>query len=165
MIMDALKDVDRRLGWTLRAFTVSLLVALSVLVTSNIVARYTGWASMSWFDEVVSTLFAWFVFIGAGALWREREHFAICLMPPHFEQTLTGRAAALLIALIGVGFALALLYYGWSYVGRVDATTPVLGWPQAYAYACLPISGALMSAYALRDLWQVLTRPGPAPAA
>lgn len=156
--MNALHRVDRLLGWALRTTTVSLLVALSALVTANIVARYTGWAAMSWFDEVVSTLFAWFVFIGAGALWREREHFAISLIPPHFKLSLTGRAAELLIAVIGVGFALALLYYGWIYVGRVDATTPVLGWPQAYAYACLPIGGALMSAYALRDLWQMLAR-------
>lgn len=162
--MSALRSIDRLLGRALRAITVSLLVALTVLVTSNIVARYTGWTAMSRFDEVVSTVFAWFVFIGAGALWREREHFAISLIPPRFEQTLAGRAVAVSIALIGVGFSLALLYYGWNYVGRVSATTPVLGWPQAYAYACLPLSGALMSAYAMRDLWQVLTGKSSAPA-
>ncbi len=56
-----MRSIDRLLGWALRAITVSLLVALTVLVTSNIVARYTGWTAMSWFDEVVSTLFAWFI--------------------------------------------------------------------------------------------------------
>lgn len=162
--MTVLRRIDRLLGWTLRAVTVSLLVALSALVIANILARYTGWASMSWFDEVVSTLFAWFVFIGAGALWREREHFAISLIPADWQATLAGRAASLLVALIGVGFSLALLYYGWVYVGRVSATTPVLDWPQAYAYACLPISGALMTAYAMRDLWQVLTQTDSKPA-
>lgn len=151
-----LERADRLLGRMLRSITVALLIALSALVASNIVARYTGLASMSWFDEVVSTLFAWFVFIGAGALWREREHFAISLIPPRLEHAFIGRTVAMLIALIGVGFALTLTWYGWDYVSRVSATTPVLQWPQAYAYACLPISGALMSAYAVRDLWLVL---------
>lgn len=153
-----LATLDGLLGSLLRFVTVGLLFALTALVAANILSRYTGWYALSWFDEVVSTLFAWFVFVGAGALWREREHFAINVLPQGLSDGRTGRAVAVLIALIGLGFALTLLWYGWAFVGRVTATTPVLGWQQAHAYACLPISGALMSMYALRDLWQALAR-------
>ncbi len=157
-----LAGLDRAFGAVLRFVPVSILIALTGLLAVNIVARYTGLFSFAWFDEVVATLFAWFVFIGAGALWREREHFAIRLLGDRLGDGAAGRATAILIAAIGAGFSLALLFFGWSYVGRVTATTPVLGLPQSWAYACLPIGGAIMTVYALRDLWQSILRTRPA---
>lgn len=151
-----LARLDRALGLLLRAFSIACLVALTLLLALNIASRASGLFGMNWFDEVVATVFAWLVFIGACALWREREHFAISLL----SDALKGRRLAgvhqLAIALLGLLFAVVLMVYGARFVDRTTATTPVLELPQAWAYACLPIAGALMTIYALRDVWLAL---------
>ena len=148
-----LSRLDRALWLALRAFSIACLVALTLLLALNIVSRASGLFGMNWFDEVVATVFAWLVFIGACALWREREHFAISLL----SDALKGRRLAgihqLAIALLGLLFAVVLMVYGARFVDRTTATTPVLELPQAWAYACLPFAGALMTIYALRDVW------------
>ena len=156
--------VERLLGAFLRAFSVACLVALTLLVAINIVSRATGLFSMNWFDEVSATVFAWLVFIGASALWRERDHFAIHLLSDALKGRPLSATHQVAIALLGLLFAVVLMVYGGIFVGRTSATTPVLELPQAWAYACLPIAGFLMTLYALRDVWLALHFRGVPPA-
>lgn len=151
--------LERGLGAALRLFSIVCLVALTLLLLANIGSRATGWFGMPWFDEVVTALFAWLVFIGASALWREREHFAITLVGDALKGRRLARPHQVVIALLGLLFAATLLIYGARFVGRAVATTPVLELPQAWVYACLPLAGLLMTGYALRDVWQALTAP------
>ncbi|CAM4101153.1 TRAP transporter small permease [Bordetella tumulicola] len=157
--------LDRAIGATLRLFTIACLVSLTVLLAINIIGRATGWFGIAWFDEVVTTLFAWMVFIGASALWRECDHFTITLLPDYLAGKSGQRLHRLIVALVGLLFAGVLLVYGARFVARTAATTPVLELPQAWAYACLPIAGLLMTLYALRDVWLAIraTSPKPAP--
>lgn len=150
---------EHLLGKALRGFSIACLVAIALLLMLNMVSRATGLFGMNWFDEVVATLFAWLVFIGASALWREREHFAIDLVPELLRGTPLARPLRVVIASMGLFFAVVLMVYGARFVDRAVATTPVLELPQAWVYACLPIAGLLMTGYALRDVWQALTRP------
>jgi TRAP-type C4-dicarboxylate transport system permease small subunit len=154
--------LDRALGLLLRAFSIACLVALTLLLALNIVSRATGFFGMNWFDEVVATVFAWLVFIGACALWRESDHFAIHLLSDALKGRRLSGVHRLAIALFGLLFAVVLMGYGARFVDRTTATTPVLDLPQAWAYACLPIAGALMTVYAVRDVWLALRalRPG-----
>lgn len=151
-----LARLDRALGLLLRAFSIACLVALTLLLALNIASRASGLFGMNWFDEVVATVFAWLVFIGACALWREREHFAISLLSDALKGKRIAGIHQVAIALLGLLFAVVLMVYGARFVDRTTATTPVLELPQAWAYACLPIAGALMTLYALRDVWLAL---------
>lgn len=154
--------IDRTVGVFLRLLPVIALVLLIVVLTANVLARASGMFSLSWFDEVVLALFAWMVFFGAAALWRERSHFAIDLLPILTRGTATEQPLRLLLALTGLGFALSLTIYGTSFVLRTTATTPILGLPQAWSYACIPLSGAIMTLYAVRDLlWAACRREFP----
>jgi TRAP-type C4-dicarboxylate transport system permease small subunit len=150
-MMAVLKSLDSALGFVLRLVSVLCLVALMVVLAGNIVGRYTGTLPMPWFDEIVAALFAWMVFIGAAALWREREHFAIDLVPVMADGTVAGRPLRMLISLLGLIFALVLTWYGSIYALKTTATTPILSFPQAWVYACVPVAGAVMVIYALRD--------------
>lgn len=159
MNMPLLLRLERLLGAALRAFSIACLVLLTVLLVLNIVSRATGLFGMNWFDEVVSTVFAWLVFIGSCALWRERQHFAIELLTDASGKGRLARPHRIGVALVGLLFAVVLLVYGGQFVSRSFATTSVLELPQAWVYACLPFAGLLMTGYALRDLWQALTLP------
>jgi TRAP-type C4-dicarboxylate transport system permease small subunit len=147
------------LGWLLRAFCIACLVVLTLLLVANIVNRATGLFSMNWFDETVATVFAWLVFIGACALWREREHFVIGLLADALRGRQLERVHRIAVALAGLLFAVVLMAYGALFVSRTTATTPVLELPQAWAYACLPLAGLLMTLYALRDVWLAVAAP------
>lgn len=104
-------------------------------------------------------MFAWMVFIGAAALWRGREHFAVDLVPDLFGRTWAATPLRVLLAALGLAFAGALTWYGSVFVWRTTSTTPILALPQAWVYTCIPIAGAIMVVYACRDLIAVLRRP------
>ena len=159
--------LESALGALLRNFSIACVVVLTLLLALNIFSRATGWFGMNWFDEVVATVFAWLVFIGASALWRERDHFAISLLSDALRGKRLEGAHKVVIALLGLLFAAVLMVYGARFVGRTTATTPVLELPQAWAYACMPIAGFLMTLYALRDVWSAcreMVKPGAGPA-
>ena len=158
--------LESALGALLRNFSIACVVVLTLLLALNIFSRATGWFGMNWFDEVVATVFAWLVFIGASALWRERDHFAISLLSDALRGKRLEGAHKVVIALLGLLFAGVLMVYGARFVGRTTATTPVLELPQAWAYACMPIAGFLMTLYALRDVWSAcreMVKPGAGP--
>ncbi|WP_161988110.1 TRAP transporter small permease [Variovorax guangxiensis] len=148
--------LENALGALLRVFSIACVAALTLLLTLNIFSRATGWFGMNWFDEVVVTIFAWLVFIGASALWRDRDHFAISLLSDALKGKRLEGLHKVVIALLGLLFAVVLMVYGARFVDRTTATTPVLELPQAWAYACMPIAGFLMTLYALRDVWSAL---------
>lgn len=162
MIARLVSRIDRAAGQLLRSLAVLALVLIVAALVLNILARSSGLFALAWFDEVVLTLFAWMVFLGAAALWREQSHFAIDLVPVLCRGTPAERPLKLVLALIGLGFALSLTVYGASFVLRTTATTPILGLPQAWSYACIPLAGAIMTIYALRDVfWVALQREFP----
>lgn len=149
---------DRQLGQLLRLVPVICLVSLGLILVVNIVGRFAGAFSLTWFDEVVTALFAWMVFVGAAALWREHEHFAIDLVPDLVRGSRAETPLRLLLAVLSLIFAGALAWYGGVFAVRTTATTPILALPQAWIYACIPFSGAVMAIYACRDLVDALKR-------
>lgn len=153
--------LERALGTFLKVFSVACLVGLTLLLTLNIFSRASGLLSMNWFDEVVATIFAWLVFIGACALWRERDHFAISLLSDALQGKRLEWVHKVAVSLLGLLFAVVLMVYGALFVSRTTATTPVLELPQAWAYACLPVAGLLMTLYALRDVWSAIQSRHP----
>lgn len=160
--MNMLLLMDTWLGRVIRALCVAALLGLLVLLTINVLGRVTSRWSVVWFDEMVTLLFAWMVFLGAAELWRVRAHFTIDLLPIALEGRLAGRLLDTFIAMAGLVFALALLVYGWQFMARTTQTTATLQMPQWWTYACLPIAGFIMSLYALRDLWFAASGRGPA---
>lgn len=156
-----LARIDRQFGQALRLVPVLCLVALGLVLLGNIAGRFSGAFSLPWFEEVVTGLFAWMVFVGAAALWREHEHFAIDLVPDLVRGGPAETPLKLLFAALGLVFAGALAWYGGVLALRTTATTPILSLPQAWIYACVPFSGAAMVIYACRDLIAAFRRARP----
>ncbi len=148
--------LDHRLGQLLRIVPITCLSLLFLLLFINVVARTFQLAGFAWFDEVVQGLFAWMVFIGAAALWRDKDHFQVHwlieTLPPA-----PSRLLRILIALISLSFLLAMTWYGASLTLDARALTPILDLPTSLFYAAIPISGAVMSIYACVDLFKLTT--------
>lgn len=153
--MARLAWLDRGVGAALRLACIALLSALFALIVENIVRRGVGASGRPWYDEVIELCFAWLVMLGAAMVWRERGHFVVDLLGSGRVGWWL-RAAA---ALISLGVMATLASRGYALAVRAGATSPVLGAPRALWYACLPVGGGVMSAYALRDLRDALRAP------
>jgi TRAP-type C4-dicarboxylate transport system permease small subunit len=128
-------------------------MALCVInVTWQVVSRYAVRVPSSYTEELARYLMIWVGLLGAAYAVGQGMHLAIDLLPA----ALHGRARRRLervIALFVLIFALAVMVWGGSrlvwmtfYLGQKSAAMKL---KMGYVYLALPISGALMTFYAI----------------
>ena len=152
------RGLDAALGWTMRAVCLCCLAGLFAVLLGMVLIRFLPLATLSWSSEIIELLFAWLVFIGAAALWRDNDHFRIEALLNRLDLTRFGWPLRLLVELIALGFVLLFTYYTWALLQRAGGTSPILDWPRELWYLCMPIAGVLMALYCLRNIW-VLVAP------
>lgn len=151
-----LHTLDRIVGTVLRAIPILCLALLFALLLTNVVARTFQLAGFSWFDEIVQGLFAWMVFVGAAALWREKDHFQVDWLPNALPPA-ARRVLRIITCLLAIGFLVIMTKYGLDLTRKAGALTPILKLPTALLYAAIPVSGAVMLIYSLAELARLLT--------
>lgn len=151
--MQTLFRIDRAVGWILRGIAILCLLVLMGILGANVLARVTGWFSMGWYDEIIELCFAWMVFFGAAELWRENQHFRIDWLYYTLPWA-KRRLHTIVISSINTVFLGFLLFEGWNLTERSSALTPIIGFPVAILYVCIPISAAIMLLYAIIDLFR-----------
>lgn len=151
-MMRLLYMLDNAMGWFLKGVTVLMLVLLFIILTGNVFFRWVPLMSMGWFDEIVQLCFAYMVFIGAAAVWRDRQHFKIDWIESKLKGKPVGEAIRMFVDLISLLFFVYLTYYGWLLVLRTTDLTPIFQFPRRVLYICIPFSGAVMTVYAARDI-------------
>jgi len=149
-------QVDRGLAAALRGVCLAAFALLIVLVTSLILIRFMPLISLGWADEIVELAFAWMTFLGTAALWRSRTHFRVDLVPSMLAGTRTGQLLEIGLSLVSLLFLLVFTYEGAVLTLRTEIPSPILALPKALWYLAMPIGGAVMVLYTLRDLWHYL---------
>tara|TARA_R110000868_G_scaffold101630_2_gene279684 strand:- start:2994 stop:3512 length:519 start_codon:yes stop_codon:yes gene_type:complete len=137
------------------------LLAMSAIIGWQVFARYVLNASPSWSEQASLVLMIWFVSFAAAAGVHEGFHirmsaFADSLPAPW--PSIFRRISSAVIVLVGIAMAVwggELIWRTWSHV------IPTLGLPRGVAYLPLPISGALMSIFALEDVFIDRPHRGP----
>lgn len=145
-------DFNGILVSTLRLVCVGCFVLLLLLLSGNVLVRYFPVTAFYWFDEVVECVFAWMVFFGAAALWARDEHFKLKWITEKLEGTPTGHLIACLLELISLGFLLIFAYQATRLTVLARDWTPVFNVSRRYLYGCMPISGAIMVGYSIRNI-------------
>jgi TRAP-type C4-dicarboxylate transport system permease small subunit len=153
-ISNALKKIDRMVLAVLKALTISLFLLLSLLVSANVFVRFIPVVSLHWFDEILELLYAALIFYGAAALWITREHFSIGDWIG--AKILKGSRArcwyrAVLEALVLI-FAAIFFYYSLRLTILAQDLTNVFAIPKRVLYSCMPIAGAVMVVYSIRNI-------------
>ena len=124
------------------------LVVMTVIVGWQVFGRFALDSSPSWTEQASLVLMIWYVMFAAAAGVYEGFHIRIALIEERFGERARGlrRVVAGIVALMG----LVLLVYGlqlcWQVRGNV---IPSLGISRAVAYVPLPVSGLLMTIFAL----------------
>jgi TRAP-type transport system small permease protein len=144
--------IDRAVGFICRAVILLTGLALLVLLTANVVARYVMESGGFRFaQELPERLFPWFIMAGVALAVQKGGHMAV-------ESVLArlSRNGARIMLL--VGFAIIIASYailGWEALGVADIvsieTSPVLGLSSSYSYYALFLGcvGVILTTLAL----------------
>jgi TRAP-type C4-dicarboxylate transport system permease small subunit len=120
-----------------------MLAAMSAIIFTNVVLRYTTSQSIEWAEEVARHLMIWLTFIGCGPVLRYGGHIAI----DNLQDALPDRAAQALRVLIAVlitGFCVFCIWFGLEYMDRTQfQSTPATQISFAWIYMALPLGMAM----------------------
>jgi TRAP-type transport system small permease protein len=151
-LLHILSVIDRFLGRLMKGISIFCMTVLLILMAGNVFVRFVPVMSFHWFDEIVRWAFAWLVFFGAAALWRENEHFRIKWLQSKLEGTPGGKLLDLILEFLALFFFIVLTYFGMWHTILATQWTPIFNLPVRWMYACIPISGFFMVIYSLRNV-------------
>jgi TRAP-type C4-dicarboxylate transport system permease small subunit len=152
--MILLKWMDQIILQAFKALTMACFAALTILVSANVFVRFFPVASLHWFDEIIELLYAYLVFYGAAALWITREHFSV-------GDWIGGRIIKgdrarhfyrLVLEVLVLAFALVFVFYSFKLTAMAQDVTNVFAIPKSVLYSCMPIAGAVMVVYSIRNI-------------
>jgi TRAP-type C4-dicarboxylate transport system permease small subunit len=149
-----LKWMDKVILQAIKALTMACFVALTILVSANVFVRFFPVASLHWFDEIIELLYAYLVFYGAAALWITREHFSVgdWIGNRIIKNASARHVYRLVIELLVLAFVLVFFWYSYRLTAMAQDVTNVFAIPKRILYSCMPIAGAAMVVYSIRNI-------------
>ena len=151
-----LNKADQELGIVLRWFSIACMIMLGVVCTAVVLVRFIPIASLSWSDEAIEWAFAWMVFMGAAALCRQGDHFCVDALGCQLAKTRWRAFHQVLVEVLAAIFYVMFTYYSLRLTLFANDRSPMLEWPRPIWYACMPVSGAMMTFYSFRNLIRLL---------
>jgi TRAP-type C4-dicarboxylate transport system permease small subunit len=158
MSREIFKKVDKGLEVLLRWGSIICLVSLLSLVSAVVFVRFVPIASLGWSDEIIEFAFAWMVFLCAAALWRKGDHFSVEVVTAWLRGSKAGFALKIFLNVLSFIFLLVFTYEGALLAMKATDRSPIFEFPRTLWYMVLPISGAIMIGYTIRDLWLLFRR-------
>jgi TRAP-type C4-dicarboxylate transport system permease small subunit len=138
-----MKTFERYFLLTNRWLLIVMLAAMSVIIFTNVVLRYTTSQSIEWAEEVARHLMIWLTFIGCGPVLRYGGHIAVENLQDSLPRSLA-IGLRVVIALLLLGLFGFLAWFGVQYMDRTQyQQTPATQISFAYIYAALPVGAAL----------------------
>jgi TRAP-type C4-dicarboxylate transport system permease small subunit len=136
-----------------------MMVAMVLIIFTNVVLRYVFNSGLMWSEEVALLLAVWFIFIAMSLGVKQGLHINITLIPESRLPYWLKRTLAVLKSLATLTVALAMLVHGWKLVGfTMQSIMPATQWPAGLLYAILPVSAVIMIYESIMDIFGVDTR-------
>jgi TRAP-type C4-dicarboxylate transport system permease small subunit len=133
------------------------LVALILVVTTQVMTRKLFNFVFFWSEEVTLLLLAWFAFMSIAIGFREYIHLGIDSFTNLFSKKFN-KVWDKVIMLSTLAFGMYLVIQGWDFtVLMMDSTLPATKLPSSVTYLAMPITGMMISGYALLHLFNIQT--------
>lgn len=139
------------------------MLAITLMLFAGVIWRYFFVDPLSWTDEIARTMFAWLAFIGAAVGVKRRLHSTITVitlwLPPKWHRMTT------IVGLVATGVMAAVLLYTGAHetAANFKQVMPVTGLSRGWLYLAVPISGLLMLAYLVPQMWAAMHGIVPPP--
>jgi TRAP-type C4-dicarboxylate transport system permease small subunit len=153
-MMASLRWIDKVILNALKALTITAFILLTVLITANVFVRFFPVVSLHWFDEIIEMLYAYLVFYGAAALWITREHISVgdWLSGRILKNERARHLYGVIVESLVLCFVVIFFYYSMQLTERALDVTNVFAIPKKILYSCMPIAGAVMVVYSIRNI-------------
>jgi TRAP-type C4-dicarboxylate transport system permease small subunit len=166
-VLALLARLDRALALTLKWICIVLFVAITFILTLNIIVRFFPFMSMHWFDEILELLYGALIFYGAAAVWINHGHFSVGDWLSKRLHSIPARLAyRFVVELCSLVFMLIFLKYAFDLTLSTEEQTTVFSLSKKWLYACMPITGAIMVIYSVKNMALALleiAKPGLLP--
>lgn len=148
-IVRIITKLDQILAKGEAAVLIAFVVVMTVVVFLQVVYRYVLTQPLHWSEELARYLFVWLSILGATLGLQKGGHFGLDLffrMLPRTGQ----RYVQILIHFLTGTVIFVILFYGITLVQKTVAQeSPAMSISMAWAYASLPVGGALMAIHLL----------------
>lgn len=153
-MMASLRWIDKVILNALKSVTITAFILLTILITANVFVRFFPIVSLHWFDEIIELLYAYLVFYGAAALWITREHISVgdWLSGRILKNERVRHLYGVIVESLVLCFVVIFFYYAMQLTERALDVTNVFAIPKKILYSCMPISGAVMVLYSIRNI-------------
>ncbi|MCP4048160.1 MAG: TRAP transporter small permease [Gammaproteobacteria bacterium] len=128
-----------------------LLVAIVLIIFSQVLSRYILHTSLAWSEELARFLFVWLAALGAAYACKTRSHFFLSFLVDRFKprvQMMVGTVVVGLVSLFLVIFIWQAVLYTHSVSGQF---APGTGLSKAIPVSAAVVGGVLMLLYTLRN--------------
>lgn len=147
-----MKIIDKYLTLLVRGIIGIALLVLFLVSFSVIIGRVFFGASMGWSQDVIRLCFTYVIYFGAAYCVREKGHlnvdFLLGMMKPRLRQTVE-----FIINLVLLAFFAFIVYFGFQFAATgASQKSPYLMLPMTWYYYGVPVSGAMMFFYMLKQL-------------
>ncbi len=160
-IMNAMAFADKAILNALKIVAIVSFVFLTILITAGVIVRFFPVVSLHWFDEIIEMLYAYLVFYGAAALWILRGHISVGdWIEKSIENPRLRHLYRAFIEILVLVFAAVFFYYSLRLTILALDVTNVFAIPKRVLYSCMPVAGALMVIYSLRNIAVEIIRIG-----
>lgn len=155
--MTALRWIEMNLE---RYLVAAMLLALVVILSLQVFARYVIGSPFVWSEELARYLLIWTTFIGVSLAVREGGHISVDLVPAIFG----ARSIRFFSALSLTGsliFFVCMVWYSIPLTRRIQGIgqlSPGLGIQMWIVYAAVPIGFTLAALRSVQALWRMFTQ-------
>jgi TRAP-type C4-dicarboxylate transport system permease small subunit len=136
------------------SLVVACLGVMTVVIGIQVFMRYVMQDSLSWSEELARYLFIFLVYAGISYGVKLKRHIRVEVFTMWLP--LKVRQFIMIISdLIFLAFAVFIIYYGFTTVGRifrVNQLSPALQLPMGYVYATLPFCYIMVTVRLLQNL-------------
>jgi TRAP-type C4-dicarboxylate transport system permease small subunit len=150
-----MSHADHLVGLICRWGVIACMTGLFFLLALGVMARIVPIVSVSGYDEIIELLFAWLIFLGALALWRENGLYRVMIIEAAAPLAVR-RIFAIMTQALMLVFALTLAIKGQEFLQYAGERTPFLGADKTWWYLSVPLTGAFMSLYSAVALLRAL---------
>ena len=145
------------LNHILNILTGASFLAMVILTSWQVMARYIFKNPSVWSEELVSYLFAWASLLGACLITGERGHMNIPIVIEKFSKPVQ-KIFAVGGEVIALLFSLIILLYGGIQITQLamGQLTSSLGVAVGVFYFILPFAGVLNALYSLLNIYDII---------
>jgi TRAP-type C4-dicarboxylate transport system permease small subunit len=148
--------LTRLLNIALQWMAALMLLAIVLIVLTNVFFRYFLHIGLGWTEEAARFLLIAMTFVAAAVAVKEWGHFQLLIVSKWIPER-QHRFVQLFAVLVVLAMSAILVRYGIA-ITRVSwfQTSPTMEWSMGYLYSIVPVSGALMFVFALEHFFDVL---------